>query len=375
MSYTPKQVFDALHHVTHPEQNKDIIQLGMVHNLSIEGKKISFDLIAERANDPVVSSIRKACVSAISTYVDNDAEIKGNINIVVKQEAPKSNKVLPGVKNIIAIASGKGGVGKSTVAANLAVSLSKAGYKIGLLDADIYGPSIPKMFNVEDTRPQVKNIGGIEKIIPVEAYGVNIISIGFFINKEDAAVWRGPMATNAIKQFIHQGEWGSLDFLLIDLPPGTSDIHLTMVQELSVTGAVIITTPQQVATIDATKGINMFRGEKINVPVLGIIENMSWFTPAELPENKYFIFGKDGGEKLSQKFNIPLLGQIPIVQSICENMDDGKPSAVETESITAKAFADLANKLVAETNKRNELFSKTKKVEITNNDGCSAVNN
>ena len=257
----------------------------------------------------------------------------------------KVEKQLPGVKNVIAIASGKGGVGKSTVAANLAVALAKLGYRVGLLDADIFGPSIPKMFDVEDAHPVLEHHNGKDLIVPIEKYGVKLLSLGFFVDKNDAVVWRGGMASNALKQFIFDAYWGELDYFLTDLPPGTSDIHLTLVQTLAVTGAVIVSTPQQVALADARKGINMFRNEKINVPVLGLIENMAWFTPAELPENKYYIFGKDGVKRLAEEMQIPLLGQIPIVQSICESGDNGVPSALNENSITGNAFIRLAEEV------------------------------
>ena len=277
---------------------------------------------------------------------------------------PKVEKQLPGVKNIIAIASGKGGVGKSTVSVNLAVALAKLGYRVGLLDADIFGPSVPKMFNEEDARPMLETHEAGDLIVPVEKYGVKLLSIGFFVDKNDAVVWRGGMASNALKQLISDVRWDDLDYFLIDLPPGTSDIHLTLVQTLAVTGAVIVSTPQQVALADARKGINMFRNEKINVPVLGLVENMAWFTPAELPENKYYIFGKDGVKQLAEEMQIPLLGQIPVVQSICESGDKGVPAATDENSITGNAFIRLAEEVVERTDERNSRLSETKCVEI-----------
>jgi len=270
------------------------------------------------------------------------------------------------VKNIIAISSGKGGVGKSTVAANLAVALAKLGYKVGLLDADIFGPSIPKMFAEEEARPVMKKVGERELISPVEKYGVKILSIGFFVHKSDALVWRGTMASNALKQLISDANWGELDYFLIDLPPGTSDIHLTLVQTLAVTGAIVVTTPQEVALADARKGVNMFTGEKIHVPVLGLVENMSWFTPAELPEKKYYLFGKEGGKRLAEELHIALLGQIPVVQSICEGGDAGKPVALDENSITGMAFQDLARQTVEQVKFRNEHLAATKKVNVIN---------
>ena len=293
-------------------------------------------------------------------------DIKGNITVDAKQAArPEPDKLLPEVKNIIAVSSGKGGVGKSTVAANLAVALALQGHKVGLLEADIFGPSQPKMFNVEEARPYMVEVGGRELIEPAANYGVKLLSIGFFINKEDAVLWRGAMASNALKQLIGDANWGDLDYFLIDLPPGTSDIHLTMVQTLAITGAIVVSTPQEVALADARKGISMFTGEKINVPVLGLVENMSWFTPAELPENKYYLFGKEGGKRLAEELNIPLLGQIPIVQSICEGGDSGKPVALNPDSITGQAFQKLAENVVKQIDYRNEHLDPTKRVVVT----------
>lgn len=308
----------------------------------------------------------KAAETAILTYVGEEVDIKGNITVDAKQAArPEPDKLLPEVKNIIAVSSGKGGVGKSTVAANLAVALALQGHKVGLLDADIFGPSQPKMFNVEEARPYMVEVGGRELIEPAANYGVKLLSIGFFVNKEDAVLWRGAMASNALKQLIGDANWGDLDYFLIDLPPGTSDIHLTMVQTLAITGAIVVSTPQEVALADARKGISMFTGEKINVPVLGLVENMSWFTPAELPENKYYLFGKEGGKRLAEELNIPLLGQIPIVQSICEGGDSGKPVALNPDSITGQAFQKLAENVVKQIDYRNEHLDPTKRVVVT----------
>ena len=278
-------------------------------------------------------------------------EIEDNIFVKIKAKAkPEEEPALPGVKNIIAVASGKGGVGKSTVTANLAVALSQAGYSVGLLDADIFGPSVPIMFNTVDARPilsEQKGPTGKELIEPIEKYGVKMLSIGYFIDPESAVVWRGGMASNALKQLITDTNWGNLDYLLIDMPPGTSDIHITLVGAIKITGAIIVSTPQKVALADAIKGINMFQNEKVNVPILGIVENMAWFTPAELPNNKYYIFGKDGAKTLAEKMNVPLLAQIPIVQSICDNADNGTPVALCTNNITGMAFAELARCVVS----------------------------
>ena len=327
---------------------------------------VTFSLLFDKPNDPFIKSVVKAAETAILTYVGEEVDIKGNITVDAKQAArPEPDKLLPEVKNIIAVSSGKGGVGKSTVAANLAVALALQGHKVGLLDADIFGPSQPKMFNVEEARPYMVEVGGRELIEPAANYGVKLLSIGFFINKEDAVLWRGAMASNALKQLIGDANWGDLDYFLIDLPPGTSDIHLTMVQTLAITGAIVVSTPQEVALADARKGISMFTGEKINVPVLGLVENMSWFTPAELPENKYYLFGKEGGKRLAEELNIPLLGQIPIVQSICEGGDSGKPVALNPDSITGQAFQKLAENVVKQIDYRNEHLDPTKRVVVT----------
>lgn len=363
MSFSEEQVLEALKKVKYPGKDRDIVDMGLVTKIWSENKKLGFTLVFERSNDPVIPSIRKACVKALKKYLDPKVEVEGNIGIKAKQMF-EPGKILPEVKNIIAVASGKGGVGKSTIAVNLAVATARAGYRVGLLDADIYGPSTPKMLNAESQRPSVDTANGKEMIIPVESYGVKLLSIGFFVDPEDAVVWRGPMATKALKQFINQTRWGELDFLFIDLPPGTSDIHLTMVQELSVTGAVVVTTPQQVALADALKGVNMFRGDKINVPVLGLVENMAWFTPAELPDNKYFIFGEGGGIRLAEKLKVPVLGQIPIVQSICEGGDEGKPAVLNSGSAIASAFEDLARNVIRETDRRNAEMPPTRILEI-----------
>ena len=334
-------------------------------NIRIDGNKVSFSLIFEKSTDPFMKSVVKAAETAILTYVGEDVEIAGNISVTTVQQArPEVGKLLPQVKNIIAISSGKGGVGKSTVAANLAVALAKLGYKVGLLDADIFGPSMPKMFQVEDARPYAEMIDGRELIVPIEKYGVKLLSIGFFVNPDQATLWRGGMASNALKQLIGDAAWGDLDYFLIDLPPGTSDIHLTVVQTLAVTGAVVVSTPQQVALADARKGINMFTNEKVNVPILGLVENMAWFTPAELPQNRYYIFGKEGAKKLAAEMKVPLIGQIPIVQSICEGGDDGKPVALNEDTVTGQAFIQLAEELVRQTEKRNAEQAPTRIVEV-----------
>ncbi len=364
MEITKEQVLEALKRVIHPESRKNIVELGMVENLTIDGTEVRFALKFNRPNDPFIQSMKKSCVSAIESQLGEAVKIRGNIgtNVPERKQAPE---VLPGVKNIIAVASGKGGVGKSTVAVNLAIGLKHQGYSVGLLDADVYGPSIPKMFAMEDAHPTGKTEDGIEWIVPVEKYGIKLLSVGFFVKPEDALVWRGPMATSALKQLISQGDWGDLDYLVLDLPPGTGDVHLTIVQEVPVTGAIIVSTPQEVALADVVKGISMFTGDKVNVPVLGLVENMAWFTPGELPENRYYIFGREGCKKLAEKLGIPLLGQVPIVQGICESGDVGAPVAEEKDSPMGKVFSDLAINVAEATEKRNRELGPTKKVQIT----------
>ncbi|MEG2332749.1 MAG: Mrp/NBP35 family ATP-binding protein [Bacteroides sp.] len=366
MTLYPKQILDALATVRYPGTGKNLVESGMVDdNIRIEGMKVSFSLIFEKPTDPFMKSVIKSAEAAILTYVSKEVEIAGNISVVTVQTArPKVGKLLPQVKNIIGVSSGKGGVGKSTVSANLAVSLAKLGYKVGLLDADIFGPSMPKMFQVEDARPHSEHVDGRDMIIPVEKYGVKLLSIGFFVDPDQATLWRGGMASNALKQLIGDALWGDLDYFLIDLPPGTSDIHLTVVQTLAMTGAIVVSTPQEVALADARKGINMFTNEKVNVPILGLVENMAWFTPAELPENKYYIFGREGAKKLAEDMNVPLLGQIPIVQSICEGGDNGTPVALNEDSITGRAFLSLAAAVVRQVDRRNVEMAPTQIVEM-----------
>lgn len=363
--YSKDQIIEALRKVEYPGKG-DIVSLGMVKKAEHGDKGIEIVLRTNRQKDPVASSLKHACVKALKDAFGAGTEVS---SVEIEAPQPKvetktfESEMIPGVKNIIAIASGKGGVGKSTIAVNTAVALARQGYATGLLDADIFGPSAPKMFNTEGTRPEVKKEDGKELVVPVEKYGVKVLSVGYFVSKEDAVVWRGPMASNFLKQLIEQGDWGELDYLVVDLPPGTSDIHLTLVQEVGVTGAVIVSTPQKVALADAIKGISMFRNEKINVPVIGLVENMSWFTPAELPDNKYYIFGKEGCKKLAEDMKIPLLGQIPLVQSICESGDSGSPVALDSDA-TGTAFDDLALELVAKTEERNLNQDPTKKVRV-----------
>ena len=343
----PQQIIDALRHVRYPGTGKDLIESGMLEDdIRISGFEVSFSLIFPKDNDPFLKSVVKASEVALQTYVDPNIVthihtkfIKNNL----KPETAKSSPIC--AKHIIAIHSGKGGVGKSTVTANLAVALAQQGYSVGLLDADIHGPSMPKMFATEDCRPVSVEEEGRTLIEPIEQYGVKMLSIGFFVDPAQAVIWRGGMASNAIKQLIEDAHWGKLDYFLIDLPPGTSDIHLTLISELQLTGVIVVTTPQPVALVDARKGVEMFRNEKVNVPILGLIENMAWFTPAELPENRYYIFGKDGGMKLAEELNVPLLGQIPLVQSIREGGDDGTPIALQVGHPAAEAFKKIACKL------------------------------
>jgi len=359
----PKNITDALRNVTYPGSNQDVVSLDMAQEIRIAGKKVTLSLVFQRSDDPNMSAVIAACEEAILTHVGSDVEIKGNITAkaIHQMERP----ILPGVKNLIAIASGKGGVGKSTVAVNLAIALAKTGARVGLIDADIFGPSIPKMFGAEDIRPSGVHVDGKERIQPISKFGVSFLSIGFFVNTEDAVIWRGPMASNALKQLITDGNWGTLDYLLFDLPPGTSDIHLTLVQTVPVTGAIIVTTPQDVALADVIRGVNMFTGKGVDVPVLGLIENMAWFTPEELPEKKYYIFGKDGGIKLAERLGLPLLGQIPIVQGIREGGDSGDPVAFDENSIIGKAFAEIASNVIREADNRNENLDPTKKVKVS----------
>ena len=360
----PKLITDALATVRYPGTGKNLVEAGMVEDdLRIDGMHVSFSLIFEKSTDPFMKSVLKAAEAAIHTYADKDAVVE--IRTKTLQAArPEPGKMLPGVKNVIAVSSGKGGVGKSTVAANLAVALAAEGYKTGLLDADIFGPSVPKMFHIEAERIFAEVRDGRQLLIPAEKYGVRILSIGFFVNPDTATLWRGGMASNALKQLIADTDWGDLDYLVLDTPPGTSDIHLTLLQNLAITGAVIVSTPQQVALADARKGIDMYRNEKVNVPILGLVENMAWFTPAELPENKYYLFGREGVKQLAGEMQVPLLGQIPIVQSICESGDEGEPVAAAPTHPLAATFRELARNVVAETERRNREQPPTEIVEM-----------
>ncbi len=343
----PQQIIDALRHVRYPGTGKDLIESGMLEDdIRISGFEVSFSLIFAKDNDPFMKSVLKAAEVALQTYIDPNIVAHIHTKFVKQNQSPSAQDHSSlHASHVIAVHSGKGGVGKSTVAANLAVALANQGYRVGLLDADIHGPSIPKMFHCEDCRPVSVEEDGRTLIEPIEQYGVKMLSIGFFVNPEQAVIWRGGMASNAIKQLIQDAHWGELDYFLIDLPPGTSDIHLTLISTIQLTGAIVVTTPQPVALVDARKGVEMFQNEKINVPILGLIENMSWFTPAELPENKYFIFGRDGGKQLAEELKVPLLGQIPLVQSIREGGDQGIPVALQAGHPAAEAFTTIASRL------------------------------
>lgn len=359
----PKLILEALSTVRYPGNGQNIVELGMVaDDIRIDGAKVSFSLIFAKPTDPFMRSLVKSCEAAIHTRISPEVEVTVN---TVAPEAPKEKApVLPGVKNIIGISSGKGGVGKSTVAANLAVALAREGYKVGLLDADIFGPSMPKMFGLENEQLYMHEVNGRQLIIPAERYGVKVLSIGFLVDKNAPVLWRGGMASNALRQLIEEADWGELDYFLIDMPPGTSDIHLTLVQTLAMTGVVVVSTPQEVALDDARKGIAMFMSDKINVPVLGLVENMAWFTPEQHPDEQYFIFGRDGGVRLAKELGIRLLAQIPLVGSICDRADGGEPIALG-DSITAQAFLHLAHEVTEAVDERNNQLPPTVKVNVT----------
>ena len=364
MQLYPKLITDALATVRYPGTGKNLVEAEMVEDdLRIDGMSVSFSLLFERETDPFLKSVVKAAETAIHTYVDKDVRVTINVK-TTQARRPEPGKMLPQVRNVIAVSSGKGGVGKSTVAANLAVALARLGYKVGLLDADIFGPSMPKMFHMEAERIFAEEKEGRQLLIPAMKYGVKLLSIGFFVNPDTATLWRGGLASNALKQLIADTDWGELDYFILDTPPGTSDIHLTLLQNLAITGAVIVSTPQQVALADARKGIDMYRNDKVNVPILGLVENMSWFTPAELPDNRYYIFGREGVSRLAEEMQLPLLGQIPVVQRICESGDEGEPAAVHDNTATGEAFRTLAERVVRETERRNREQPATKIVEM-----------
>ncbi|HVW15646.1 MAG TPA: Mrp/NBP35 family ATP-binding protein [Mucilaginibacter sp.] len=342
MTITREQVLHALGHVEEPDLKKDLVTLNMIQDIKIDDDKLSFSVVLTTPACPLKAMIENACRNAIAHFISKDVEV--TINMTSRVTTQKSAG-LPGVKNIIAVASGKGGVGKSTVAVNLALSLSHAGAKVGLIDADIYGPSLPIMFGLEGARPKGTEVDGKTRIEPIEKYGIKLLSIGFFTDPNQPVPWRGPMVSTAVKQLFNDAEWGELDYLVVDLPPGTGDIHITVAQGFPITGAVIVTTPQNVALADAKKGIGMFMMNAINIPLLGIVENMSYFTPAELPDHKYYIFGKDGGKKLAAQLEVPFLGEIPLVRSISESGDAGKPVVLDSENPMSDAFTQMAQRV------------------------------
>ena len=376
MKLDRKEILKALETITIAGEGKNMVESGAITNVVTFGDEVIIDLvlttpamhIKKRAED----DIRKT----IHDLVSSEAKVKVNIKVEVPtKENPNQikGKAIPGIKNIIAVASGKGGVGKSTVTANLAVTLAKMGFSVGVLDADIYGPSMPIMFDVENEKPLSTTVDGKSKMKPIESYGIKILSIGFFTSPSQAVIWRGPMASKALNQMIFDADWGELDFMLLDLPPGTGDIHLSIVQSLPITGVVVVSTPQAVALADAKKGVSMFMSESINVPVLGIIENMAYFTPEELPNNKYYIFGKEGAKNLSEDLQVPFLGEVPIVQSIREAGDYGRPAAMQTGSVIETVFEEITKEVVSQVVSRNENLPPTEAVKITTMAGCSAV--
>jgi ATP-binding protein involved in chromosome partitioning len=377
MSISKQDILKALENITVSGEGKNMVESGAVQNVVTFADEIIVDL---KLSTPALHIKKRAEADVIKIIHEKvDANAKVQVNIKVEAPAKPQNpnlikgKPIPGIQNIVAIASGKGGVGKSTVTANLAVTLSKMGFKVGILDADIYGPSIPIMFDVALEKPLSVNVEGKSKMKPIENYGIKILSIGFFTQPDQAVIWRGPMAAKALNQLIFDAAWGELDFMLIDLPPGTGDIHLSIMQSLPITGAVVVSTPQNVALADARKGVAMFRQENIDVPVLGIIENMAYFTPAELPENKYYIFGKEGAKHLAEDLEIPFLGEVPLVQSIREAGDAGRPAALQTATQIEEAFEAITRNVVEETVRRNEDLPPTEAIKITTMAGCSAV--
>ncbi|RAJ00331.1 ATP-binding protein involved in chromosome partitioning [Chitinophaga skermanii] len=361
---TKEQILEALGNVEEPDLGKDLVTLNMVKDVAVDGNKVSFTVVLTTPACPMKEMIKTACINAIHIFVSKEAEVEVNMTANVSTNRKDGKSMLPGVKNIIMVASGKGGVGKSTVAANLALALAADGAQVGLLDADIYGPSVPIMFGVRGERPMMQTINGKDVILPMEKYGIKFMSIGLLIDEKQAIIWRGPMATSALRQFVSDVNWGELDYLVIDMPPGTGDIPITLVQTVPVTGAVIVTTPQEVALADAKKGIAMFANPQIKVPIIGLVENMAYFTPAELPNNKYFIFGKEGGKRLADELDIPFLGQIPLVQSIREGGDYGEPAMTGNDPVTKNAFLEFAGNAARSIAMRNANFEATKIVEI-----------
>ncbi len=363
---TPEKILQALSNVQEPDLGKDIVTLNMVKDIVIEGNNVSFTVVLTTPACPMKDLIRNACINAVKLLVNKEANVTVNFTANTSSTRKDTQAVLPKVKNIIAVVSGKGGVGKSTVAANLALAIASSGAAVGLMDADIYGPSVPIMFGVRGQRPMMRAVEGSEKgmIVPLEKYGIRLMSIGLLVDEKNAVVWRGPMASSAIRQFATDVDWDELDYLIIDMPPGTGDIHLTLMQTVPVTGVVVVTTPQEVALADAKKGIAMFGQAQIRVPIIGLVENMSYFTPAELPDNKYYIFGKDGGKKLAEEYDIPFLGQIPLVQGIREGGDTGRPVMVSDDNVTKRAFMEFAANAIRSIAMRNANMAATKVVEV-----------
>lgn len=357
---TTEKILAALQNVQEPDLGKDLVTLNMVQDIEIKGARVSFTVVLTTPACPMKDMMRTACENAIRLLVSKEAIVTVNFTAQTTSKRVDAGAILPQVKNIIAVFSGKGGVGKSTVAANLALALSQGGASVGLMDADIYGPSVPIMFGVRGERPLMEDVNGKGMILPLERFGIKLMSIGLLVDEKNAVVWRGPMASSAVKQFVSDVKWGALDYLVIDMPPGTGDIHLTLLQTVPVTGAVIVTTPQDVALADAKKGIAMFGQAQLNVPLIGLVENMSYFTPAELPNNRYYIFGKQGGRRLADEYDIPFLGEIPLVQSIREGGDQGVPAMMGDESITKKAFSQFASLVVRSIAMRNANLSAEK---------------
>ena len=374
MKLDKQDIYDALDTITAPGEGKSLVESKAIKNVVTFGKEVIVDVTISNPTLQAKKKVEVEIMKAIHDHVYQKADVKVNVKVEASEKAP-SNEIqgtkIDGVQNIIAVASGKGGVGKSTITANLAITLSKMGFKVGILDADVYGPSIPIMFDVADEKPLAVNIDGRSKMKPIESYGVKLLSLGFFTQPDQAVIWRGAMASKALNQLIFDSDWGELDFMLIDLPPGTGDIHLSIVQAIPLTGAVIVSTPQKIALADAKKGVAMFQQENINVPVLGIIENMSYFTPAELPDNKYYIFGKDGAKNLAADINTTFLGEIPLVQSIREAGDVGHPVALQNETALEEAFIEITKEMVSQLVKRNEDLPPTEVVKITTMAGCT----
>tara|TARA_R110002051_G_scaffold234092_1_gene295668 strand:- start:35554 stop:36696 length:1143 start_codon:yes stop_codon:yes gene_type:complete len=379
MKLEKKDILKALENITVPGEGMNMVESGAVTNIQIFGDEVEVDITIKNPSLQARKKTEVEILKIIHKEVYEKAKIKINVKVDAPAAKPKTNEIkgkpIPGLKNIIAVASGKGGVGKSTVTANLAVTLAKMGFRVGLLDADIYGPSMPIMFDVAHEKPLAVNIEGKSKMKPVESYGVKLLSIGFFTQPNQAVIWRGPMASKALNQMIFDAHWGEIDFMLIDLPPGTGDIHLSIMQAMPVTGAVVVSTPQEVALADARKGVAMFQQDSINVPVLGIVENMAYFTPDELPDHKYYIFGKEGAKNLAEDLAVPFLGEIPLVQSIREAGDVGRPAALQTGTPTEAAFEEVTRNVVREVVKRNDSLPPTEAIQITTMAGCAPVKN